>query len=133
MIKANAEKSKHLETATIKVYGHEIDLVNLRSENYTEGSSGLGAPLEDALARDLTFNSLFYNINEKKVEDFTGKGVDDLRDGVCRTPIQPEKTFVDDPVRVLRTIRFANRFEFTIDPELVEATKLPSVRVSPII
>ena len=38
----------------------------------------MGTPLEDALRRDLTFNSLFYNINEEKVEDFTGKGIEDL-------------------------------------------------------
>ena len=49
----------------------------------------MGTPEEDALRRDLTFNSLFYNINEKKVEDFTGKGIDDLREGICRTPLEP--------------------------------------------
>ena len=125
VIKANSEKSKHLETATIRVEGHEIDLVNLRSEKYAEDSRvptiEMGTPLDDAMRRDLTFNSLFYNINEAKVEDFTGKGLDDLREGVCRTPLDPLQTFLDDPLRILRTIRFANRFEFKIVPEILEA------------
>ena len=72
----------------------------------------MGTPTEDALRRDLCFNALFYNINEGKVEDFTGKGVEDLRNGVCRTPLEPVQTFLDDPLRVVRTIRFANRFNF---------------------
>ena len=82
VIKANSEKSKHLETATIKVHDMFIDLVNLRSEEYADDSRvpqiKIGAPLEDALRRDLTINSMFYNINEKKIEDFTEKGIDDL-------------------------------------------------------
>ena len=68
MIKANSDKSKHLETATIKVDGVFVDLVNLRSEKYTEDSRvpviEIGTPEEDAYRRDLTINSLFYNINE---------------------------------------------------------------------
>lgn len=83
VIKANSEKAKHLETATLKVHGTFIDLVNLRSEEYTEETRHPiikpGTPLEDALRRDLTINSMFYNINEKKIEDFTEKGIEDLK------------------------------------------------------
>lgn len=85
VIKANSEKSKHLETATLKVHGTFIDLVNLRSEEYAEDSRvptiRIGTPLEDALRRDLTINAMFYNVNEKKIEDFTEKGIEDLK--VC--------------------------------------------------
>ena len=134
VIKANNEKSKHLETATIKVDGHDIDLVNLRSEEYAEESRiptmKMGTPTEDALRRDLCFNALFYNINVGKIEDFTERGVEDLRNGICRTPLEPVQTFLDDPLRVVRTIRFANRFNFTIVPELIEAAKFKGVRVS---
>lgn len=45
--------------------------------------------------RDFTINSLFYNLNEGTVEDFTGKGRDDLRQGVLRTPLPPLQTFLD--------------------------------------
>lgn len=83
VIKANNEKSKHLETATLKVHGVFIDIVNLRSEDYAQDSRvptiKFGTPLEDSLRRDITINAMFYNINEKKVEDFTEKGIDDLR------------------------------------------------------
>jgi len=58
---------------------------------------------------------LFYNLNENKIEDFTEKGIHDLENGICRTPLNPFQTFKDDPLRVLRTIRFATRFNFVID------------------
>jgi len=85
VIKANSDKSKHLETATLKVHGTFIDLVNLRSEEYASDSRvptiEIGTPLQDALRRDLTINSMFYNINTKEVEDFTEKGIEDLKVG----------------------------------------------------
>ena len=79
VIKSNSEKSKHLETATLRIHGVMIDLVNLRSEKYTEESRvptiDIGTPEEDAYRRDLTINSLFYNINQGIVEDFTQRGI----------------------------------------------------------
>ena len=93
VIKANNELSKHLETATIKVEGQWIDLVNLRSEEYSQDSRvptmEIGTPSQDAYRRDFTINSLFYNINEEKVEDLTGLGISDLRAGLLRTPLEP--------------------------------------------
>ena len=93
VIKANSDKSKHLETATIRVGDVFIDLVNLRSETYSEDSRvpqiEIGTPEQDAFRRDLTINSMFYNINENKVEDFTGKGIQDLKEKVLRTPLDP--------------------------------------------
>lgn len=93
VIKSNSEKSKHLETATLKIHGMMIDLVNLRSEKYTEESRvptiDIGTPEEDAYRRDLTINSLFYNINKDLVEDFTNRGISDLKDGIIRTPLEP--------------------------------------------
>ena len=50
-------------------------------------------PLQDAERRDLTVNALFYNLNTRTVEDFTGRGLADLRDGVLRTPLPPLETF----------------------------------------
>ena len=93
VIKSCSEKSKHLETATIRVHGVFIDLVNLRSEKYTEDSRvpviEIGTPEEDAFRRDLTINSMFYNINEDKVEDYTKLGETDLKEGIVRTPLEP--------------------------------------------
>ena len=103
IIQQNAEKGKHLETATIKICEVWIDFVNLRSDK----ENIIGTPLADSERRDLSINSLFYNINEEKVEDWTKKGFDDLKNGVIATPIDAEITFNDDPLRILRMLRFA--------------------------
>lgn len=133
-IKSNPEKSKHLETCTARVMGFDIDFVNLRSENYSEHSRvpqiECGTAEEDAFRRDATLNALFYNINRDMVEDFTRKGLDDLRSGILRTPLDPLQTFLDDPLRVLRLIRFASRFNFKIDDLTFEAMKKPEIRTA---
>ena len=120
-IEANPEKSKHLETATTKVFGFDIDLVNLRREEYTNESRNptvkFGTPEEDALRRDSTINALFYNLQTSEVEDFTGRGLQDMERKVIKTPLAPLQTFKDDPLRVLRSIRFASRLMYAIAPE----------------
>ena len=110
IIQQNVEKGKNLETATIKVCQTWIDLVNLRCEDKNK----IGTPLTDAERRDLSINSLFYNINEEKVEDFTNKGIHDLENGIIETPIDAEITFRDDPLRILRMLRFAIKYKFRI-------------------
>ncbi len=131
-IEANPEKSKHLETVTTKILGLDIDLVNLRKESYTEDSRNpqmeFGSPEEDALRRDATVNALFYNLHTSLVEDFTGKGLDDMKQKIIRTPMEPYQTFKDDPLRVLRLIRFASRLNYTIEPATKEAMKNPDIR-----
>jgi tRNA nucleotidyltransferase/poly(A) polymerase len=129
----NPEKSKHLETATMKVGTFWIDFVNLRAEEYTQDSRipdlmRIGSPAEDAFRRDLTINSLFYNVNNGQVEDWTGRGFDDLRRGVVSTPLAPLTTLLDDPLRTLRSVRFAARLRFTMDDALIEAAKDDRVR-----
>ncbi|KAL3467762.1 hypothetical protein BJX64DRAFT_273776 [Aspergillus heterothallicus] len=118
-IEANPEKSKHLETVTTKIFGFDVDLVNLRKESYSEDSRTpqmeFGTPEEDALRRDATINALFYNLNESKVEDLTGRGLEDMHNEIIRTPMEPFQTFRDDPLRVLRLIRFASRLGYRID------------------
>ncbi|OAD73313.1 hypothetical protein PHYBLDRAFT_65920 [Phycomyces blakesleeanus NRRL 1555(-)] len=131
-IDSNPAKSKHLETATTKLFDLEIDFCNLRTEIYTEDSripaKTFGTPLEDAYRRDTTINSLFYNVNTSSVEDFTEKGLSDLTHGLIRTPLSPFETFRDDPLRVLRCIRFASRFDFDMVSELCEAAKHHDIR-----
>ncbi|KAI9309230.1 hypothetical protein BJ944DRAFT_254161 [Cunninghamella echinulata] len=132
-IDSNPAKSKHLETATTKLFDQEIDFCNLRTEVYTEDSRipaevTFGTPTEDAYRRDTTINSLFYNINTNSVEDFTNQGLSDLTKGLIRTPLEPYETFRDDPLRVLRCIRFASRFGFEMVAELSEAAKCETIR-----
>lgn len=131
-IKKNPDKSKHLETCTTKLYGLDIDFVNLRSEQYTEDSRvpiiECGTAEEDALRRDATLNALFYNLNKSEIEDLTGKGLEDLENGILRTPLQPLQTFLDDPLRVLRLVRFASRFNFVIDNDTLLAMRDERIR-----
>jgi len=126
VIKANPDQSKHLETATMKVCGFEIDVVNLRTETYHGDSripvTTLGTATEDAHRRDFTINSLFYNIHTGLVEDYTGAGVSDLLTRhLIRTPLPPKETFLDDPLRILRAVRFAVRFGYRISDNIIEA------------
>lgn len=129
-ISANPEKSKHLETANTRIYYFDLDFVNLRKETYSEDSRNpqmeFGTAQEDALRRDATINALFYNLHTGLVEDFTG-GLEDMKAKRIRTPLEPLTTFTDDPLRVLRLIRFASRLEFTIDTESEAAMSNPSV------
>ncbi|KAJ3805839.1 hypothetical protein F5876DRAFT_51138 [Lentinula aff. lateritia] len=134
-IAQNPDQSKHLETATFKMFGLEIDLVNLRSEEYASNSripTGVtfGTPVQDALRRDMTINALFYNVHTRTVEDFTEKGLNDLRNGIIRTPLPPRETFLDDPLRIIRCIRFASRFGFQFVPELEDAVKDPTIQAT---
>lgn len=131
-IEANPEKSKHLETVTTKILGLDIDLVNLRKETYTDDSRNpqmeFGTPEEDAMRRDATVNALFYNINTEQIEDFTNQGFDDMAKRIIRTPLEPYQTFKDDPLRVLRLIRFASRLDYTIDSESLKAMSDPDIK-----
>lgn len=126
-IEANPEKSKHLETTTMRILGLDIDLVNLRKETYSDDSRNpqveFGTPEEDALRRDATVNAMFYNVNTKETEDFTGKGHEDMAKKIIRTPLEPYQTFKDDPLRVLRLIRFASRLGYTIKPNVLQAMR----------
>ncbi|KAL6412369.1 CCA tRNA nucleotidyltransferase, mitochondrial [Ilyonectria robusta] len=115
----NPDKSKHLETAMVKIFGLDLDFVNLRRETYTEDSRNpqmeFGTAQQDAFRRDATVNALFYNLHTDQVEDLTG-GLQDMAAKIMRTPLDPFQTFMDDPLRVLRLVRFASRLQFTIDP-----------------
>ncbi|KAJ8643015.1 hypothetical protein MRB53_004763 [Persea americana] len=89
-----------------------------------------GTAEEDAYLRDLTINSMFYNLNTNSVEDLTGRGVADLKSGVIVTPLPPKATFLDDPLRVLRAIRFSARFGFVLDEELQKAADDEEVKAA---
>ena len=133
-IEANPQKSKHLETATTKILGFDIDLVNLRKEKYTIDSRNptveFGTPEEDALRRDSTMNALFYNLETSEVEDFTGRGFQDIERKIIKTPLEPMQTFRDDPLRVLRSIRFASRLMYEIAPEDEMAMKDSTIKTA---
>ena len=131
-IEANPEKSKHLETVTTRIFDLDIDLVNLRKETYTEVSRNpqmeFGTPEEDAMRRDATINAMFYNLQKESIEDFTHQGYADMQKKTIRTPMEPYQTFKDDPLRVLRLIRFASRLGYSIDPHAEQAMQDQSIK-----
>ena len=136
VVEANPDASKHLETAGAKIpisNGTEFDLdfAMARQEVY-HGDSRVpdvrpATPQEDAFRRDLTINSLFYNIMTGELEDFTGQGLKDLESRTIRTPESPFKTFQDDPLRIFRTIRFVARYNGNLDPQTLVAMKNPKL------
>ena len=111
------------------VFGIDIDFVNLRADEiYTQDSriplttNRFGTPLQDAMRRDFTVNSLFYNLRTHKIEDYTNLGIKHLLvDKMIQTPIDPKITFYDDPLRVLRAIRFAVRYNFHLHSDVRKA------------
>lgn len=129
IVKENPEQSKHIGSATIEIYGIKIDFVNLREEKYDPKSriptivmaTGPNAAEKDAKRRDLTINSLFYNINTNRIEDYVG-GLKDLKDMRLKAPDDPKKTLLEDPLRALRWIRFKSKYNDSIlDPSLLIA------------
>lgn len=131
-IDANPEKSKHLETVTTRIFGLDIDLVNLRKETYLEDSRNpqmeFGTAEEDALRRDATINAMFYNLNTSTLEDLTNMGLEDLKRRLIRTPMEAYQTFKDDPLRILRLIRFASRLSYRIDEDSKQAMQNESIK-----
>lgn len=131
-VEANPEANKNLETAILPILGTSIDFVQLRKDTYNEDSRNpeiqVGvSPEEDAQRRDLTINSIFYNVNDGKIEDYVG-GVEDLKNNIARTPIDPLRTYLEDPLRILRAVRFAAKYDLQLDPALIQAAKDPKVQ-----
>ncbi|CAD26287.1 tRNA ADENILYL TRANSFERASE [Encephalitozoon cuniculi GB-M1] len=133
VIKDNPEKSKHLETAVVRINGFCVDFVNLRNETYSETripNVKPGTPQEDAFRRDLTINSLFYNLFTEEIEDYTGRGLEDIGRKVLATPLDPRTTLLDDPLRLVRIFRFHSKLGFTIDKKIDEALEDKRVKVA---
>ena len=79
--------------------------------------TAFGSIEEDCMRRDLTINALYTNVSTGEVVDITGKGVNDIRNHVVRTPAAPDLTYDDDPLRILRCIRFASRYGWEIEQD----------------
>eukprot|EP00952_Eustigmatos_sp_NYUAD-ZCMA_P010956 44673-Eustigmatos_ZCMA.PRE.1 len=102
----------HVVVMQVMVMSYWVDFTNLGTETYQRDSripvTSFGTAEEDAYRRDFTINALFYNLNTREVEDLTGRGLTDLLgEGLIRTPLPARTTFLDDPLRLLRAVRFA--------------------------
>lgn len=120
-------------TAMVRVGSACVELVTARAESYEAHSrkphvspSTLG---QDALRRDFTVNALYRRLSDGELLDPTGQGVEDLQAGLLRTPVPPEQTFFDDPLRMLRAVRLRWTLGFDYVPELEEALRSESPRL----
>lgn len=104
----------------------ELELVQTRKEKYTDHNrrnpeTVFGSLEDDCMRRDLTINSLYYDISGGKFIDITNRGIADIKHHIIRTPADPDMTYDDDPLRILRCIRFASRYGWAIDRDVRES------------
>lgn len=111
----------------VSLDGYEIEAVMPRTEIYTLGSRKPDVKpaslYEDVLRRDITFNALYKNISTGEIIDLSGKGINDLKNKIIRTPTDPDITFTDDPLRMLRLIRFYAKFGYSIPLYIIRSIK----------
>lgn len=127
-------------TAKMQIYSDpelsdiELECVQTRKEKYNKEtrnpSTAYGSIQEDAMRRDLTINALYYNISTDEVCDFTKRGLDDIKNQVIRTTGDANMIFDDDPLRILRVVRFATRLGWKIEKNTWVGMIMNSKRVS---
>lgn len=114
-------------TAMVRVAGSDIEIVTARRESYDEHSRKPNVEPstyeEDAARRDFTLNTLMRGIHSGILIDPLGNGLSDLTGRVLRTPLEPGATFRDDPLRMLRAVRFRWRFSMKPAPGLYESIR----------
>jgi len=100
--------------APLRTHGEEEDDLLIRNDNV------FGHPHEDSVRRDFTINGLFFDLERSEVIDYVG-GMPDLKRRVVRTIGDPDVRFREDPVRILRAIKFSARIDMGIDPDVYDA------------
>lgn len=126
---------RNFGTAQLKWYDQEVEFVGARRESYHRESRKPivedGTLDDDLHRRDFTINALAVCLNETRYGEFIDlfDGLLDLEDGIIATPLNPDITFSDDPLRMLRCIRFATQLRFQIEDETEEALQRNAERI----
>ena len=133
--KAHLSVFRNFGTAQVKYKHTEVEFVGARRESYSHDSRKPvvedGTLEDDQNRRDFTINALAVCLNKARFGELVDPfgGVDDLWDGIIRTPLDPDVTFSDDPLRMMRCVRFATQLNFFIDDETFEALERNAERI----
>ena len=131
-VRSNVSVFRTYGTAMLRYKGVEIEFVGARKESYGRGNAIIedGTLQEDQLRRDFTINAMAFSLQEADfgalVDPFGG--IRDLAAGIIRTPMDPELTFGDDPLRMVRAVRFATRLGTPEQPFKIAEETLDSIR-----
>ena len=133
--KAHLSVFRNFGTAQVKYKDTEVEFVGARKESYSHDSRKPavedGTLEDDQNRRDFTINALAVCLNRDRFGELVDPfgGVDDLWDGIIRTPLDPDVTFSDDPLRMMRCVRFAAQLNFLIEEETFEALERNAERI----
>ena len=126
---------RNFGTAQVKYKNIEVEFVGARKESYSHDSRKPivedGTLEDDQNRRDFTINAMAICLNKSRFGELVDPfgGVDDLWDGIIRTPLDPDVTFSDDPLRMMRCVRFATQLNFFIEDETFEALERNAERI----
>ena len=134
--KAELNVFKTFGTSQVKYKGYEIEFVGARKESYRHDSRNpivtAGSFEDDIKRRDFTINAMALSMRKHNFGSLIDicDGLADLESCILRTPLHPDKTFIDDPLRMMRAVRFASQLGFDLFPETFQSIKQNTSRLT---